>query len=229
MLHLCRTGVGGCATKIIVLLSAALLASCASMEVQTNYQPPQGGAIPNSIVVQQPFDVAWDNFVRKLSQSFFVVNQISKESRLINISVGGPRANEFFDCGRMKSTVNGKPWTYFVGRSSEFREDGFRSETVVDHKVVSNGTRMNIFVAPRDGGTLFEVNSTYTVAIRQTGRNDVQNLYGQVVSRKNLETMNAVFGFTTKAPSTQPFGGTDVTCRATGVWEREILDIARSG
>ena len=228
MLHLRCAAVGGCVRATAAFSVVAFLVSCASMEVTSNYQPPPNAAVQNSVVVPQPFDAAWDQFVRKLSQGFFVINQISKESRLINISVAGPRATQYFDCGRLKETVNGKPWNIEVGRSSDFNDSGFRSETVVNHVVKTAGTRMNIFVAPKDGGTLFEVNSTYSVAIRQTGRSVVKNLYGNVVSSDYLPTSEAFFDFTTKTPSVQPFGNADVTCRATGVWERQILDIARS-
>ena len=207
---------------------SALVAACASLDVQSNYQPPRNEAIQNSIVVQKPFDQAWDAFVRKLSQSFFVVNTISKESRLISITVTGPRADEYFDCGRLTSTVNGQQWAYAPGGSAQYHYESFPTETTIQHSVSSRGSRMNIFIAPDGSGTVFEVNSTYSVSMKQNGQSVVKNVFGQVRGRDYLPTSTATFAFTTRTIDTQLFGTTEISCQATGVWEREILSLASS-
>jgi hypothetical protein len=211
-----------------VISISAIVAGCASLDVQSNYKPPRNDAIQNSIVVQKPFDQAWDSFVRKLSQSFFVVNTISKESRLISITVKGPRANAYFDCGRLNSTVNGQQWAYAPGESARYHYDSFPTETTIQHNVSSRGSRMNIFIAPEGSGTVFEVNSTYSVTMKQNGQSVVKNVFGQVRGRDYLPASTATFSFTTRTYDTQLFGNTEVTCQATGEWEREILSLASS-
>lgn len=216
------------ASVLVCAVLGVTLAACASLDVETQYQPPQDEAITNDVIVDKPFEPAWDAFVRQLSQSFFIVNTISKESRLINISVPGPRARDFFDCGRLSSTVNGDLWTFDPARSAEYSHSGFRDQTVIHHTVTAEGTRMNIFVAPKGSGTLFEVNSTYSLHMRQTGQTDVHNLLGQVIDRDYLPTSDAYFNFTTKSYDEQAFAGAMLVCKSTGKWERQILDLARS-
>jgi len=228
MTEILRRPAWPCIRMAFCMALLAMLGACASLDVKSNYQPPRDEPIENAIVVQKPFDRTWDGFVRKLSQSFFEVNTISKESRLISITVKGPRANEFFDCGRLTYTVNGKPWTFEPGEEAEFHDGGFPSETTVRHLVSSTGTRMNIFVAPEGAGTLFEVNSTYSLTMKQQGQSVVKNLLGQVTSRDRMATLTAGFSFTTRTADEQFLGDTKITCQATGVWEKLILDLARS-
>lgn len=226
MLHLFSAAAVG---RVVAVIGLSIsVAACASLDVQSNYQPPRNDQIQNSIVVQQPFDPAWDGFVRKLSQSFFVVNTISKESRLISITVTGPRANEYFDCGRLTNTVNGQQWVFSPGEDSQYHYDSFPTETNIQHNVSSRGSRMNIFIAPENGGTLFEVNSTYSVSMKQTGQSVVKNMFGQVRGRDYLPTSTANFAFTTRTVDEQFFGNTKIVCQSTGVWERAVLDLAQS-
>jgi len=63
------------------LIAAASLAACASLDVSATYQPPSQKPIPSSATVDKPFDQAWDGFIRQISQSFFVVNNLSKNSK----------------------------------------------------------------------------------------------------------------------------------------------------
>jgi hypothetical protein len=213
----------------IAIFTLAALSACASIDVKPVYQPPQKQPIPSALAVQMPFDQAWNGFVRNLSTSFFVVNNISKSSRLINISVGRGRANNFVDCGTAKYKVNDKQWTFNPAKSATYNDSGFRSETVMEHKVTGHGGRMNIFVAPEGPTTVFEVNTSYAIEMHQSGYSAVRNLLGQVVSRERLPEADAAFELTTKSPDTQPLGNVMITCQATGVWEQLILDLVPKG
>jgi hypothetical protein len=218
-----------CLVRLGGLLAITLLAGCASIDVQSNYKPPQNPTVPSSITVNKPFDEAWNDFVRNLATSFFTVNTISKESRLINISLTEGGNNNFIDCGTVTYKVNSKDWTFNPAKNATFRDDGFRSETVVTHQVTARRGRMNIFAAPQGSSTVFEINTTYGIDMRQSGHSQVRNLLGQVVSSDYLPTAEASFRFTTKVPDRQPLGGVDITCQASGEWEQIILDLARPG
>lgn len=220
-----RTAIARRIQSWAAILTIGALSACASIDVEPKYQPPQATPIPSSLAVQMPFDQAWNGFVRNLSTSFFVVNNISKESRLINITVGRGRANSFVDCGTANFTVNSKKWKFNPAKSATFNDSGFRSETIVEHKVTGHGGRMNIFVAPEGPSTVFEINTSYAIEMRQSGYSAVRNLLGQVVSRERLSETDAAFEFTTKVPDRQPLGNINITCQATGVWEQMILDL----
>lgn len=88
---------------------------------------------------------------------------------------------------------------------------------------------MNIFVAPKGSATVFEINTTYGIDMKQKGRSVVRNLFGDVVSSDYLPTSEASFRFTTKVPDRQPLSGVEITCQASGEWEQLILDLARPG
>jgi hypothetical protein len=75
MQHLAFSALAARARCVAVAASAVCLTACASLKVQSNYQPPRSAAIPNTATVAKPFE-AWDDFVRRLSQSFSVVRGI---------------------------------------------------------------------------------------------------------------------------------------------------------
>jgi hypothetical protein len=50
------------------------------------YNPPERPKPPNEITVEEPFNVVSDRLVARIARSFFVINNIEKESRLINLS-----------------------------------------------------------------------------------------------------------------------------------------------
>jgi hypothetical protein len=218
-----------CLVRLGSLAAVALLAGCASLDVTSSYKPPQQPTVPSSITVNKPFDAAWNDFVRNLATSFFTVNTISKESRLINISLAGGGNNNFIDCGSVTYKINSKDWTFNPAKNATFREGGFRSETVVEHEVTGRRGRMNIFVAPQGTATVFEINTTYGIDMKQKGRSAVRNIFGDVVSSDYLPTSEASFRFTTKAPDRQVLSGVEITCQASGEWEQLILDLARPG
>ena len=209
------------------LMLMGSLNACASLDVNTMYKAPAQSPIPSSATVKKPFEKAWADFVRNLSQSFFVVNNISKDSRLINISVNQSQAGKFIDCGTVSYTINDKPWSFNPARNANFSDGGFRTETNMLHRVQGSGGRMNVFVAPDGDKTTFEVNTSYTMEMRQTGESTVRNLVGRVVDRVHLPEQTAVFQFTTKQPDQQLLGSAQITCQATGVWEQLVLDLAR--
>ena len=64
---------------------AIMLAACAGST--TSYQPPAQYAVQTERRVALQFDEAWDRYVAELSKSFYVINNISKKSRIINVSL----------------------------------------------------------------------------------------------------------------------------------------------
>ena len=63
------------------------------------YTPPSVQAkINNSIVFDEPKDQIWKRAIVNLSSSFFVINNLDKESGLINLSYSGS-PEKCIDCG----------------------------------------------------------------------------------------------------------------------------------
>lgn len=88
---------------ILISLVMLAMAGCAS---EYNYTPPTGtAALNNSIVIDKGKDEVWKEIVPALGKTFFVINNLDKESGLINISYSGD-PEKYVDCGRIHSLVS---------------------------------------------------------------------------------------------------------------------------
>lgn len=83
----------------IIASLVVVFSSCGTMR----YTPPVPLAkAPNSMIVDQPRETFWRAFVPALSTQFFVINNLDKETGLINLSYGGD-PQQFIDCGYVVS------------------------------------------------------------------------------------------------------------------------------
>ena len=65
-----------------------------------NYQPPTLKQIENEITVNKSFSETWDSLVSDLAKTFYVINNIDKESRLLNVSFSSTsNIPDYVDCG----------------------------------------------------------------------------------------------------------------------------------
>jgi hypothetical protein len=107
---------------LLVILAALLFMSCLSGK--QNYSPPQNYAVKEkSVVIDKPKDVVWKALMANVANSFFVINNLDKESGFINLSYSGPPCN-YIDCGWITSEVSnarGKRNYGFAG-CSEYQE-----------------------------------------------------------------------------------------------------------
>lgn len=199
--------------KILGLVAiAASISGCATSSV--DYRPPTGSAIVNTKKVSKNFDKAWDDLVRQLSADFFVINNIDKSSRLINVSFSSSHPSEFIDCGsttrRFKNARGEQVYNYLPADSSQF-------VVVNDQHIAFNAARatklegrVNVYVAPSQDGTDISVNTKYvfTVDFKAVG-----------FDGRPGGTQSATFDFSTKSPHSSPA----LTCFAKGSLESKIL------
>lgn len=201
--------------KIVgMLVVIASVSGCATSSV--DYRPPSGTTIINSKKVSKDFDGAWNDLVRQLSSDFFVINNIDKSSRLINVSFSTSHPSDYIDCGsttRKFSNAHGEQvYNYVTANSSQF--------AVVNRQHVGfNGTRttklqgrVNVYVAPTQGGTEISVNSKYVFTVDF-------NAVGFDGSPGGSQT--GTYDFSTKSPHSSP----QLTCFAKGTLESKILDM----
>ena len=90
--------------RIICLLIPSLiiisLLGCATYPTSSYvYMPPNEVKYDNEAFVDKPFGVVWDELVEQLSKSFYVINNIEKASRIINVSFSTDTPEEYVDCG----------------------------------------------------------------------------------------------------------------------------------
>ncbi|MFV3286874.1 hypothetical protein ACNFCI_22935 [Pseudomonas sp. NY15356] len=201
--------------KISLIVAIASVAGCATSSM--NYTPPSGATVVNSKKVSKDFDRTWDDLVRQLSSDFFVINNIDKSSRLINVSFSASRPSEYIDCGstvRKFSNARGEQvYSYLSADSSQFAVTNPNHIAFNATRTTKLEGRVNIYVAPAQGGTDISVNTKYLLTVNF-------NAVGFDGTPGGGST--STFDFSTKSPSESQ----DLTCYAKGTLESRILEMA---
>ena len=212
------------AVALIVFVVA--LTGCASSSMR--YTPPAQHSVQTSKAIPTPFEHFWDRYVEELSKSFFVINNIEKESRIVNVSFTADRPGDYVDCGRTHRTskhpASGtRTWDYTTADSSSFAVgiEGTNFEAHVDRSASLDG-RVNIFMAPEGDGTNLSVNARYvwTVVVKS------QTPYVQGYSTGvHVGSDTARVSFTSTQTGTQSSPQGSVTCVSTGRLEQQLLNL----
>ncbi|MBT4732909.1 hypothetical protein HOB87_13200 [Candidatus Woesearchaeota archaeon] len=201
----------------IVFICLITLSGCATSSL--NYSPPSTSyTIKHSVQINEDFEVVWDRLVKNLASDFFVINNIEKNSRIINVSFSASKPTDFVDCGittREFSNASGK-YTYSYDpadptKYSFANKQGHMFNAVRTSKL--NG-RTNIYLAPSETGTLLTVNTKYVV--------DVKIKYFNV-NNQSAGNDEFVFDFSTK----RKYEDGEMVCTARGNLEDKILGYAK--
>lgn len=199
-------------------VSVVVLSGCAG---KFSYTPPSTSySVENEKIVNQPFNKVWAQSVSQLSKQFFVINNIDKDSGLINISYSG-NPQPYIDCGRIMSFVQnarGKR-TYDFPAAEQFKEYEILSNAMygVTHQMKLEG-RANLILQPATASTTrVTVNARYNVTRETTVRN-----VGGGLPQRTLMTESLNTGGSLRFPDSSSQGGT--VCVATGELERSILN-----
>jgi hypothetical protein len=207
------------------------------------YEPPIEHRIVVETVVDLPFDAAWDELIRRLSESSFRVAALEKASRFVLVEVHRSsdlatrtnRPSHFVDCGRTVRTLEDggetERFEYEVADSSTHRESdatdgGYRVSDV--ERRVDLDARATLYLQPEgERRTRVTVKVRYEVAIGVSGlatflSADPDAAAGETVA---FGPRTESIRFTTFQPgSDQRSGG--LTCRATGALEHALIALA---
>jgi hypothetical protein len=201
--------------------------------------PPEPVEISNEMIFDREFDTVWDELVRQLSRSFFVINNIDKESRLINVSFSVETPEDYIDCGTSCRTYDRGTehisYEYPVASSNTYKWTGKRGAynhlPITRHvrRQTSLDGRVNIYVAPEGDGTLVSVNSKYILTISISGTWTAENAMGMVTAQGNLDPYSTTISFSTNQPGKSSSGtdpdADDIICQSTGLLETQILEL----
>ena len=226
------------------MLFALVLTGCVSKTATNTYDmfEPEKNVINNEKTVSSNYDETWSKLVRELSKSFYVINNIDKESRLINLSFSmNNNLSEYVDCGITKRTFNLDKFnsnvTYEIANDSEY----YAASTV--HAAPPNTTyfkifretflegRANVYVAPAHDGSEETVVSVNTKYIWNVNISFEEYMYMPLYDRHNLvrgkrlDTSLNIQPVNFNTNTSGSAGG--VTCVATGKFEEEILNILK--
>src|SRR3546814_8027348 len=72
--------------KRSAVMAAILLTAGCAAQADLNYRKPTQPSLTNSRTVNAGFEETWDRLVRNLASEFFVINNIEKASRIINVT-----------------------------------------------------------------------------------------------------------------------------------------------
>jgi hypothetical protein len=208
-----------------------LLTGCATPTSSTfDYKESQPIPVANEIIVDRPFEDVWDTLIGNLAKSFFVVNNIEKESRLINVDFGTDMPEEYVECGTATRTFKSKEdevtFSYPVAADSSYlRGEGNATPHywvgAVDRHTDLQG-KTNVYVAPEGSNTRVSVNSRYVLSVKTTGQAKfINGLFGTVQGSRIIEPTSAKVSFNTNLPGTSD----GVLCYSKGVLEKQILDM----
>jgi hypothetical protein len=178
--------------------------------------------------------------VGRLATGFFVINNIDKASRIINVSYSTDSPRQYVDCGRSLRTFTfkgeNKTYDYAVADSSDYQVAGtwgpLNNLPVIAglSRSTSLEGRINIYAAPSSTSTKVSVNTKYILHINTRGVRTNYNAAGGVVGQFQIPPESSDISFTTSEPGTKNFGapGTPqlLTCESNGRLERELLSKA---
>ena len=237
-----RRLLAGCAV-LVALLAMACGGEERVLESTVRYEPPLEHRIVVETVVDLPFDRAWDELIRRLSENSIHVSTLEKASRFVQVEMArssdlATRANrpeQFVDCGRTVRTFSQAGETerfeYAVAESSVHREsdldgEGFRVSDV--ERRVALEARTTLYLQPEgDRRTRITVKTRYEVQIEVSGQATGVSRDPEVPDAASVSFGPRIesIRFTTFQPGQdQRRGG--VICRATGVLEHSLIALA---
>jgi hypothetical protein len=230
---------------VTCVIFCALVTGCvASGRSNFEYAAPTVKVTPASeAVINEPFDAVWDRLVGRLATGFFVINNIDKASRLINVSYSGDSPGDFIDCGRStrQFSFNGESRTYIyqVAESSSFKAtsswgplNNLPMVGEVSRRTSVDG-RINLYVAPiSTTATKVSANVKYILRVSVGGVSTAYNAFGAVVNQSQITQTTEDISFSTTESTSKNWGTPPhldlVTCQTTGKLEQSLLDKAKA-
>lgn len=199
-----------------IVVFAMSVTGCATST--QDYTPPAKQAFENSRHINKPFEVVWNNLVRQASSDFFVINNIDKDSRLMNLSFSSSKPSEYVDCGRSRRTFDNargkQTFEYEAADSARFIITNPQHHAFHANRKTEVSGRVNIYIAPEGDGTLVSVNGKYVLPVTVS--------YAAFAGGAPAGQDKFEFNFSTK----QPYSADGITCYSKGVIERRLLDMA---
>jgi len=214
--------------KIYLLtLSVLLPINISGCSTSIDYTPPLEVRESATVILRDPFEAAWTKSVTTLGGSFFVINNIVKDSKFINLSYSGD-PEKYVDCGHVAINVKegiGTTTYQFPGarRSVQYKLARGFSTAVVNRQMYLE-SRINILFEELDKNeTGLKIVVRYIVT--RTGTETVIDHINNQTSTLPLPPLS--FSFNTGGSDSAP-GETNLTCRATGEMERALIDLLAS-
>jgi hypothetical protein len=206
---------------VVILTLAVFSVSCISGK--NDYSPPlqmlskQGKP---SIVIDKPKDEVWKTLIKNIGTSFFVINNMDKESGFINLSYSGGDICNYLDCGNITSEITNARGT----RTYNF-------PACADNKQyeVYDPNQMAIFNIERT----MKLEGRINIVVQEEETNKI----GMIVNIRYIVTKGLNYLNYRYQPKTDTinfdsnesgiFPRVKTECRSTGNLEQKILDLVK--
>ena len=95
--------------KNLYFLLIILITGCVSPGTSTvKYTPPELVSVTNEKEVDSSLEEVWNQLIGSLAENFFIINNVEKDSRIINVSLSTNTPQENYDCGSIIRTYSYK-------------------------------------------------------------------------------------------------------------------------
>lgn len=227
---------------LLLVVSLTAITGCATQGVNAyKYNEPVQSKVENEITVDASYSSVWDKLVRQISKSFYVINNIDKESRIINLTFSTNKPEQYIDCGRTNRTYTQgdkvEKFVYEVAASSDYKaaapeqpHPSWASYHMIHRRTNLEG-RSNIYIAPSDkdnSKTVVSVNTRYIWTVLVTGDYFIENAGGNSFHRgqtTGLSLSPLTISFNTSEKGEDNGAGDKIYCVSKGTLEKEILGL----
>ena len=203
---------------LLSLFMTILLSSCATKvekltENVGKYVPPNidDTNFKNSVIINKNFDETWTSVIDFVSDSFFKIENLDKDSGFLTLSFGSKGVEDFIDCGDFEYTL------FFTGE--EFK--GSYIDYAKSGLLAVLEAKMNINIQKIDNeSTKISINTNYTFS--------TQHALGYYDPKLN-QTYSFVSGGYQTINVINPISGSipTRTCRSTNFAENAIFDVIK--
>jgi hypothetical protein len=206
-----------------MLAVANYLIGCST--TRFDYTPPREVLQSTSITIKNSFDEVWTKSIRSIGTSFFVLNNIVKDSKIINLSYSGD-PEKYVDCGIISievSTPGGdRQFQYPASRRTVQYETaaGFRKARTERHMNLEG--RINILFEEVNPGET-KITAVVRYIVSRTGTITVHDNANNRTTTAQLTPLTLSFNSGSSDSATA--GDSTATCRPTGVMEKALLDL----
>lgn len=214
--------------KKLCLLALAVVmlagAGCAG-NIQTTITPPRDYALDNSRTFNASYDQVWNAAISSVGESFFVLENIEKDSGIMSITFSSNSPDSYIDCGLVTDSgtrFGGRKHTLsFPGAASSVQRvlivDGQDSPTL--REIALSGKINLIFKKLSNSSTDVKVNTRYIVDLKNHVTYYIAAGFGTI---RRTETIANQLAFTANETGTMPNGG--MQCKSMFTLEQQILD-----
>jgi len=210
---------------ILVLVLSAMISGCSFFSGSYHYEPPNltpPDISECTIEINQNIDDVWIAAILYFSDTFFHMDNILKDSYLVNLSFSLDNPNKFCDCGTIHGYIKNvkvkRDYIFPAASRYQVYELANKGQLYRVERKVSLSGKVNItFHELQNNHTKVQVKIKYVLTNDITAHNVVAQTMGQPLPPSHLDSTNYFTSTTLGTDSNQ------VICRSTLSLERSIL------